>query len=140
MIWLLLGVCFLTNCKKPSGDPSPEEKAKKIWVADRVSENSTVVYERNGSTQIRNYSAFRLDLSSPPSAILTEVDGTILRGQYEIRGRNQLLLSGLTPIPTGTDGSISYTMTFVDEVLELVQTTSNLKTGHTKNTYRLVNP
>ena len=140
LLWALPAVFCLGGCKKPAKDPSPAEKIRKVWVADRVTENNTIVYERDGSTAIRNYSSYRLDLSSPPSVTLKEVDGSTLTGQYEVTSDKQLILSGLQPVPTGTDGSITYSFTFDDDALELRQVASNLKTGNSKNTYRLVNP
>lgn len=133
----LFMLTMLSNCKKSENEPSLEDQAKKVWVANQVTENAILVYDRSGGAKIRDYGSFKLDLSAPPTVTLTEVEGSAMRGKYQIVDRDKLVLSDLNPIPTGTTGSITYNLTLTDGSMDLQQTANNSKTGNTRNTYRL---
>lgn len=141
----LVTLSFLAGCKGNSPTPV-SELIKKVWTVQVARENSTVVYTKGGSNNVKpTYSRFILDLSSAQgtSVRLTEIDGTSFGGTYTLSSDNKrLTLNGLSPAPTGSNGTIEFTIT--GEVsatsLKLVRTTPNPKTGNTNNEYDLVNP
>lgn len=137
--FILVGL--LTNCKKPSTPPVSELIAK-AWTVSKVEESGTTVYTRGGTSNIRDYSKFRLTLSSTTTtANYTDWDGTPTTGQYTLPSDMQLTLSNLTPVPTGTGGTISYTINAIDESnLKITRTTTSVKTGNTTNVYTLTTP
>lgn len=143
----LLLVGLLTNCKKPSTPPVSELIAK-AWTVSKVEESGTTVYTRGGTNNIRDYSKFRLTLSSTTTTVnYTDWDGTPTTGQYSLPSDTQLTLTNLTPAPTGTTtgtgtgGTISYTINAIDENnLKITRTTTSVKTGNTTNVYTLTNP
>ena len=101
-------------------------------------ENSTVVYTKGATANVRNYGSYRLDLSSPPKAILTDVDGSTTTGTYELQGDTKLTLSNLQPQPTGTGGTIAFTINAITATaLDLTRTTANPRTGNSLNQYQL---
>lgn len=138
---LLILVTLFTGCKKKTVTPM-EDRINKAWTARTVDENSTTVFTRNGANNVRpGYSSFRLDLSSKPNVTLVEFDGNRFTGTWTVTD-TKLTLSGLTPQPTGTNGTIEYAFTLNDANTELVLTRSaaSQKTGGTVNKYTLTNP
>jgi hypothetical protein len=78
-------------------------------------------------------------LSGTSSASLTEFDGNTFTGTYELQGETKLILKNLNPQPTGTSGTIEYSITKSSATnLDLNRITSSLKTGGATNTYALV--
>lgn len=133
---------LLTGCNKPKVAPVSERIAK-VWTAQKVEENSTTVYTRGVTPFVRNYSSFKLDLSKPPAVIYTDYDApNTFTGQYSIPNDNQLVLTNLTPSPSGvTNGTITFTISDItDTSVKLTRTTTSLKTGGTTNAYTLSNP
>jgi len=133
---------LLCSCKKETAVPVSDQ-LKKVWSASLVKESSTTVYTKGGSTNVKpGYSQFRLDLSSATATSLTEFDGNTFVGQWALSPDNRTLtISNLTPQPTGTGGTIAYTLGSVSEsTLKLTRTTSSPKSGGTLNEYQLVNP
>ncbi|QMW02409.1 hypothetical protein [Spirosoma foliorum] len=117
------------------------ERIAKVWTASKVDENSTTVYTKGGTTNIRNYTSFKLDLSSPPTVVYTEFDGNKFTGQYSLPDDNTLKLTNLNPSPTGDNGTITFTINSIDDSnLKLTRTTASQKTGNTTNVYTLTNP
>lgn len=117
------------------------EKVKKVWTAQTVKENSTLVYTKGATGNVRNYTPFRLDLSNPASASITDYDGLTFTGQYDVPSDTRLVLKNLNPQPTGTNGTIEFTINSVsDNQLDLTRTSSSPKTGGTTNQYVLANP
>ncbi|AWW00813.1 hypothetical protein DJ013_05265 [Arcticibacterium luteifluviistationis] len=110
-------------------------------MARLVLEDGATVYSSGGSSNVKPaYSSYRLNLSSPPQASLTLVDGQTYTGTYSIQGESTLTVSGLTPEPTGSGGTLVYTINSIPEDgSELVVTLNNLdpKTGNTTNKYTL---
>ncbi|MGR3809982.1 hypothetical protein [Jiulongibacter sp. NS-SX5] len=127
------------SCKK---ELSTEERVAKIWVARIVKENSTVVYSSGGSNNIKPaYSNYRLNLSSAPTATITEVDGQSYSGTYSVQGDSKIVISGITPEPTGTNGVLEFSISSLsDDNTELVISldTPYPKTGNTTNEYTLI--
>ncbi len=143
IILLLLAISFFA-CKKTATtptvkEPTVAEKIKKAWSANQVTEGSTVVYAKAGSNNIKaGYSKFKLDLSNASSAALTEFDGNTFTGTWEVSGTSTLILKGLNPQPTGTNGTIEYSISEASaSVLKLSRTTTNQKTGGTATAYVL---
>lgn len=133
---------MLMACKKPQAAPVSERIAK-VWTAQKVDENSATVYTRGATANVRNYSAFRLDLSAPPTVRYTDFDGatTTFTGQYSVPSDNRLVLTALTPVPTGTNGTIEFTIgNLSDNSVTLTRTTPSQKTGNSTNVYTLSNP
>ncbi|TDB69213.1 hypothetical protein [Arundinibacter roseus] len=131
---------FATSCKK---DPPPlTERIAKAWSAESVREGSTVVFTKGGANNTKpGYSGFKLVLNASGAATLTEVDGTVFTGQWELNGDTRLILKNLNPIPTGTNGTIEFTISsFEDTMMTLARTTASVKTGGTINQYTLSNP
>jgi hypothetical protein len=134
---LLLAVVLMNSCKKA---PKPlSEQIAKTWSAQTVREGSTVVYTKGATTNTKPaYDRFRLDLSNPTAARLTEFDGTTFAGAWELINDKTLVLKNLTPMPTGTTGSIEYSIqTASESELRIVRSTASAKTGGTINDYTL---
>lgn len=140
LLSLLTLAALLTGC--PSKTKPVKDRIAHVWTARMVEENNQTVYTKGGTNNIRpGYSNFKLDLSNPPAVKITFVDGTQSTGQYSLPSDTQLSLTGLTPVPTGTNGQIDYTFTLTGESeLVLTRTSADIKTGNTTNKYTLTNP
>lgn len=143
-IFLFLTLGLLTfACKKSSTEPAKQltvaEKIKKVWIANQVTEATTVVYAKSSNTNTKpGYSKFKLDLSNPSSAILTEFDGNSFTGTWEVIGTSTLMLKGLNPQPTETNGTIEFSISEASaKFLKLSRNTPNLKTGGVQVSYIL---
>ena len=134
-------VGLLTGCKK-SPPPPVSELIAKVWTASKVEENNVTFYTRGVANPVRDYSKFRLDLSKPPTVVYTEYDGTsVFTGQYSVPTDTRLVLSGLNPQPSGTNGTVEFTINSLDENnLKITRTTASVKTGNSINVYTLTNP
>ncbi len=142
---LLLALTFFA-CKKSTSTPAPvvkeptvAEKIKKSWTANQVTEAGTVVYAKTGSNNTKPaYSKFKLDLSSVSSAILTEFDGNSFTGTWEVMSDKTLVLKGLSPLPSNSNGTIEYAISEASTtVLKLSRTTESPKTGGASVAYVL---
>lgn len=135
---------LLVACGGGGNTPAPvSQRIAKIWTASKVEANATTVYTK-GQTQPANieprYSAFRLNLSNPTTVQLTDVDGNTFTGTWTTTD-TQLTLTGLTPQPTGTNGTITFTIgPLTDTQLVLTRTSASQKTGNSINKYTLSNP
>lgn len=139
-IAFLLVLGLMSSCKET---PKPlSEQIAKVWSAQTVREGSTVVYTKGAANNSKPaYDRFRLDLSSPTAARLMEFDGTVFSGTWELVNDKTLILKGLTPQPTGTNGTLEYSVqTASTTELKLSRTTASLKTGGTVNDYSLITP
>ena len=143
VIALLLATVFvglLTGCKK-SPPPPVSELIAKVWTVSKVEENNVTVYTRGAASNVRDYSNFKLNLSSPPSVSYTEYDKNTFNGQYTVPSDTRLVLSNLNPQPTGSNGTVEFTINSIDESnLKLTGTTPSPKTGNTTNVYTLTSP
>jgi hypothetical protein len=129
----------LTGCKKTVAPVS--ERIAKVWTASKVDENKVTVYTKGGTANVRNYATFKLDLSGAPTVKYTEFDGNTFTGTYSLPSDTRLVLTGLTPQPTGSNGTIEFTINSIDDnTLSLSRTTASQKTGGTTNDYSLTNP
>ncbi|ARK10211.1 hypothetical protein [Fibrivirga algicola] len=129
----------LTSCKGTEPAVPVADRIKNNYVAASVLEGSTTVYTSGGTSNTKpGYSQFRLNLSNPPAVTYTAVDGSVFTGTYTVVGDNQIVLSGLTPQPSGTNGTITFTITnLADGTVTLTRTTPDQKTGNTTNVYNL---
>ena len=129
----------LTNCKKDAA-PSVSELIKKTWIPQTVREGNSVVYTKGAATNVKaGYGNFVLNLSGGTLVSLTELEGTTFSGTYEVVNDNKLVLRGLSPKPTGTDGTLEYTIGSVSDAnLELTRTSASQKTGGSLNSYSLI--
>ncbi|TAE31749.1 MAG: hypothetical protein EAZ91_06445 [Cytophagales bacterium] len=117
------------------------ERIQKLWSAQVVKENSTTTFTKGATTNTRpGYTAFRLDLSSASTVVFVDFDGTRCTGTWEVSSdEKRLILKNLSPQPTGTNGTIEFTITEVtDAKLVLTRTTASQKTGGTINVYELI--
>jgi hypothetical protein len=120
------------------------EVIAKAWSAQTVREASTVVYTKGAANNIKaGYSGFKLDLSNATNVTYKEFDNNSFTGTWAVTESgtgNKLTLSNLNPKPTGTDGTIEFTInSYSDSQLDITRTTSSQKTGGTLNNYSLTN-
>ena len=118
------------------------ERIAKSWSAESVKEGSVVVYTKGGANNTQGgYAQFRLTLVDGGSAILIDRDNMTFSGVWQLTGDTKLSLKNLTPEPTGTAGTIEFTINSFDESkMVITRTTESIKTGKTINQYTLTNP
>jgi len=131
------------GCKKKVKPVS--ERIAKAWTAESVKEGTVVVYTRGGSSNTRpGYSDFRLTLTTASgvnTATYKEFDGNTFTGTWALEGSSKLILSSLTPAPTGSGGTLEFSITSIDDAkLVIKRLTASKKTGDTINEYTLTNP
>lgn len=143
VITLLAATGFIglvTGCKKASPPPVSELIAK-VWTASKVEENNVTVYTRGVANPVHDYAKFRLDLSKAPAVSYTELDGNTFVGKYSVPTDQRLVLTELNPQPTGTNGTVEFTINSIDENnLKITRTGTSVKTGGTTNIYTLTSP
>nr|MBZ1357635.1 hypothetical protein [Dyadobacter fermentans] len=139
---MILGL-LAAGCKKKVAPVS--ERIAKAWTAESVKHGATVVYTRGGSGNIEAaYSGFRLTLTNTggtKTVSLTDVDGKTFTGNWDLEGDTKLVLTNLTPQPTGSGGKLEFTISGLeDSRVVLTRLTASPKTGNTINEYTLTNP
>lgn len=137
LFFLLVGLAVL-GCK-PQVVPL-SERIVKIWTANSVREGNSLVYTQGGATNLRpGYVNFKVELQTGGTVVFTDFDGTRFTGQWALEGDTKLALKNLTPQPTGTNGTIVFTISeFTDGSMTLTRTTASTKTGGTVNVYQVV--
>ena len=144
--YILIALSFIgmANCSGCKTKVKPvSELIARAWTAQKVEEGSTVVFTKGAATNVRaGYTNFRLDLSNATTVSYRDWDNTSFSGQWELQGDTRLVLKNLTPVPTGTTGTIEFTITPTPTETEFIitRTTANQKTGGTINKYTLSNP
>jgi hypothetical protein len=145
LLWCTILVLTLvaTGCKKKVKPVS--ERIAKAWTAESVKHGSTIVYTRGGSSNTTPaYSGFRLTLTNASGAktvSFTDVDGTTFTGNWDLEGDSKLILKDLTPPPTGSGGTLEFTISSLDDAkVVLTRLKASPKTGGTINEYTLTNP
>ncbi|MBO9638738.1 MAG: hypothetical protein J7576_11245 [Siphonobacter aquaeclarae] len=137
----LLLLLLLTGCRPQTQEPVARLLAK-VWKAREVRESTTLVYVEGGTANIKpGYARFSLDLSNPPRAVLTDIDGKAITGTWTLSTDNKrLILSDLVPQPTGTVSIIEYDIRDepTESELHLERTAESRKTGNSLNEYRLI--
>lgn len=138
ILFVSLVALAVSSCKDKTVPVS--EKIKKTWTANIVKEGSATVYTKGAASNTKpSYQNFSLNLLIAPSVTLKDFDGNTFTGQYELVGDTKLVLKNLTPVPTGTGGTIEFTINSItDTALDITRTTASQKTGNTINTYNLV--
>ncbi|PSL29407.1 hypothetical protein CLV60_105249 [Dyadobacter jiangsuensis] len=139
---MILGL-LAAGCKKKVAPVS--ERIAKAWTAESVKHGATVVYTRGGSGNIEAaYSGFRLTLTNSggtKTVSLTDVDGKTFTGNWDLEGDTKLVLTNLTPQPTGSGGKLEFTISGLeDSRVILTRLSASPKTGGTINEYTLSNP
>jgi hypothetical protein len=119
------------------------EILRTVFFAKQVKHDNTVVYSKGAvSNTVSGYSKFKLDLSSSSSVIFTDFDGNTFTGNYSLLSDNKTLtLTGLNPVPTGSGGTITFSIiSFQESPAQVVLSRSgaSVKTGNTVNEYTLV--
>lgn len=144
---LLIGGLLL-GCKTDNATPISETKritdglTGKSWKAQKVQEGSLTVYQAGqaGSTA-PGYQNYQLTFTGQKTK-LTELTNDSFEGDWaisDVGNRTSLTLRNLTPLPTGTAGSMAFDVTsFTEAQLVLTATQANLKTGNTLNVYTLI--
>ncbi|MFT7481248.1 MAG: hypothetical protein ACI8WW_000178 [Oceanospirillaceae bacterium] len=130
---------FVKGCKEKI--PPVSERVAKTWSARIVKHGSTIVFSRgNANNSSPGYANYSLNLASFPNVRLTEVEGTTFSGNYEVPSDTRLILNNLSPEPTGTGGSLEYTIQSIaeDGSEMVIMGTAYAKTGGTTNTYTLM--
>ncbi|WP_439556374.1 hypothetical protein [Dyadobacter sp.] len=145
LIWCIALIVTLINagCKEKVKPAS--ERIAKAWTAESVKHGTAVAYTRGGSNNnVPGYSGFRLTLNNSSGAMtasLTDWDGNTFNGTWALDGNTKLILKDLVPQPTGTGGTIEFTInTLEDSKLVLTRLKGSSKTGGTINEYTLTNP
>ncbi len=133
-------ILLLVNVACKDSAPSIEEKIQKVYTAVSVTQDGLTVYTQGGpSNLVPQYSTFKLDLSVPGKAVLKDITAETFTGNYTVTDQ-VLTLTQLSPEPTGTGGTMSYSITSISEdgkSLVLTTTKGQPKTGHTINVYTL---
>lgn len=139
--FLVIGAtAFVAGCSK-STPPPVSERIAKVWTARIVNEGTATVYTKGGTSSKPGYSGFLLDLSKTPAVTYREFDGNSFTGTWSVPTDTQLVLTALNPQPTGTNGTITFTIdNLTDTELKLTRTTASQKTGNSSNVYTLSNP
>lgn len=140
LLLLMILTTALSACGEDEKNPPPvSERVKKVYTAQSVSENGTIVYSSGGAGLKPGYSFYRLDLTSGSAFSLRDIDGTTFTGSYSVTNTS-LSLSGISPQPTGTNGSLSFSITSISDDGKSMTLTANqtyAKTGNTTNVYNL---
>ena len=135
---LVVLLAFSSSCKEKV---TPiKDRLSKSWVARIVKEDGNQVYSRGGSSNTKpGYENFKLTLSSSGSATLSDINDTFI-GTFTAT-ESSITLTGLTPEPTGSSGTLVYTIVSLagdDAELQLKMNEPYPKTGNTINEYTLV--
>ncbi len=137
-LFTVLG-CVVTACQPRQAEPAG---IGKVWKAQSVKQNGTVVYTEGNTGSIRpSYAIFRLDLTAKDQVIFTDLDAMRTAGKWTLSpGNVRLILENLVPAPSETTGTIEFYVTNAPttERLELKRTTNSRKTGNSVNEYVLV--
>ncbi|MCF0074946.1 hypothetical protein LZD49_30965 [Dyadobacter sp. CY261] len=131
----------LVSCKKDNARPLSEQ-IQKVWQAGVVKEGAITVFTKGAASNAKpGYSQYRLDLSSPTLVKLTDFDANTFAGTWELSAdQKMLILKGLSPQPSGTNGLIEFSIgSASDKTLTITRLTASVKTGGTINTYDLTN-
>lgn len=139
----VLQFCFiliflLTACEEKV--PSVAERIQKVYTAKTVTHDGITVYTSGAVGNIvPEYSTYRLDMSTAGQVTLRDISGDSFSGSFTATD-NTLTLTGLTPQPTGSSGTLTFEITSVsDDGKSLVLTATKVspKTGNTINVYTL---
>ena len=127
----------IVSCK-PKVAPISERIAKN-WTVTLAREGSNFVFTQGAANNVSpGYINFKIELQSGGTCVFIDFDGTHFTGQWELKDDTKLILKNLSPTPTGTSGTIEFTISdFTDNTMTLTRTTTNPKTGNTINVYQM---
>ncbi|QIP17670.1 hypothetical protein G8759_05090 [Spirosoma aureum] len=141
MLLLSILVVSLFGCGTKEPEKSLSERIRQVWTVNIVKENSTTVYTKGASSNPKpGYGQFKLDLTQEKTVRLTEVDNNTFVGTWTLSADNtKLTLSDLNPQPSGSNGTIEYTVDSdaSETALNLNRLSQNLKTGGVNTRYEL---
>ncbi len=136
---ILFGLTILLSaCEPKAAEPI---QIGKVWKAQQVSQNGTLVYQEGSSTNTRpSYSLFRLDLSVPEQVVFTDLDSRRTTGTWSLSTNNlRLILENLVPPPSESIGNVEFYIDgYTPNQLKLKRTTESRKTGNSVNEYVLI--
>lgn len=141
LILICTGLLFIVfGCEK-NKIPPVSERIQKSYKAQSVTHDGIQVYTSGGSGNIiSEYSSFSMSFSSTGTVTFRDITPQSFSGQYAVNG-NMLTLSGLSPEPTGSNGTLTFDITNISDdgrQLTLTALKGNPKTGNTRNVYNLV--
>lgn len=141
-IWCfaLAATLLISGCKDKTKPLS--ERIAKAWKAETVNHDNTTVYTVGASSNlVPGYSNYKLTLSVESGvnkAVNVEFNNDSFSGTWELEGDSKLILKNLTPQPTGTGGTIQFTINSIDDnKLVITRLDPSKKTGDTINKYTL---
>lgn len=150
ILFLPILVAFvLSSCGKDAPEPTLTEKLTKTFTVSIAKEGSVEVYNKTKTTNIApGYSNYKLSLSSTKAVTLTAKDNTTFTGTWALTNADKTLsLTGLKTSaganPTGTTGTIEYTIVTVDgtgAAVTLQSIQPDIKAGNSVVNLQLVNP
>jgi hypothetical protein len=134
---LILAACTTTPKAKPLA-----EVLRTVFFAQQVKHNNAIVYTKGGaSNTVDNYRKLKMDLTAAGNVSFTDFDGNTFNGNYSLSTDNKTLtFSGLTPVPTGSGGTIVFSVVSFQESpaqVVLSRSAASVKTGNTVNEYTL---
>ena len=146
-VFAFCAAVILSGCGSKSVDPSVSDLVKRVWTASIVKWDGGVKYDKTKSTnEKQGYAQYKLDLSAPPAASLTDFDGRKFTGTYAVSTDGSVLtLSALTSTdgaPTGTGGTLKFNILTkpTEKTLSLRTDGPYIKASNTTVELLLVNP
>jgi hypothetical protein len=132
----------LSGCGKKTKAKPVSEILKAVFFAEQVKHDNTIVYTKGAaSNTVASYSKLRMDLTSASTVSFTDFDGNTFSGTYALSADSKsLIFSNLTPIPTGSGGTITFSIISFSESpakVVLSRAGTSVKTGNTTNEYTL---
>ncbi len=132
----------LSGCGGGTKAKPVSEILKAVFFAQQVKHGGTLVYTKGGAANtVSGYSKFRIDLTSASTVSFTDFDGNTFSGSYSLSADSKTLtFSNLTPVPTGSGGTITFAIiSFQESPAQVVLSRSgaSVKTGNTVNEYTL---
>lgn len=142
IILAFVTILQFSGCGSGTKAKPVSEILKAVFFAQQVKHGGTLVYTKGGAANtVSGYSKFRIDLTSSTTVSFTDFDGNTFSGNYSLSADSKsLTFSNLTPIPTGSGGTITFSIvSFLESPAQVVLSRSgaSVKTGNTINEYTL---
>lgn len=137
-----ISIIQFSGCGSSSKAKPVSEILKAVFFAQQIKHDNIVVYTKGAtSNTVSGYSKLRMDLSSTGNVSFTDFDGNTFNGSYSISTDSKTLtFNNLTPIPTGSGGTLTFSIiSFQESPAQVVLSRSgaSVKTGNTINEYTL---
>ncbi len=140
LVLCIASILQFSGCKPTTKAKPLSEVLRAVFYAQQVKHDNTIVYTKGAaSNTVSGYSKLKLDLSGASAVSFTDFDGNTFNGTYSLSG-NTLTLLGLTPVPTGSGGTLVFNVqSFQESPAQIVLSRSgtSVKTGNTTNEYTL---